>query len=227
MRAGIVADMEPRKFFKALMEARGYNPNSLSRATGARTKQPQIVRFITGEAIEPKRSTLEPAAKVLGVPVEAFFDRAAAEAEIARLAIEDPARWANEQHSLGGRTTDLAQLMSHPEKKIDPPQMKWESILSVPLPQRFVLVIRDDSMAVPGQRGMSPGDRATFHRSETARPGDDVLLADAEGNLYIRTYQERKPGHWLAVARNPAFQPLDSKVDGLRVIGVLKGVEWE
>jgi len=66
--------MEPRKLLQLLMDKRGLNPSSLARATKDRTKQPQIYRFLKGEAKEPKRSTLEPVAEVLGIPVEALFD---------------------------------------------------------------------------------------------------------------------------------------------------------
>lgn len=66
--------VDPRKLLLRLMSQAKLNPNSLSVRTRGRTKQPTIYRFITGEAKEPKRSTLLPVAEVLGVPVEAFFD---------------------------------------------------------------------------------------------------------------------------------------------------------
>lgn len=96
-----------------------------------------------------------------------------------------------------------------------------------PLPERFVLVVRDDSMTATTRRGLEPGDRAIFQPSPTALPGQDVLVADREDNLYIRTYDKRRPGHWVAVARNPAYQPLDSLTDGLRIVAILKGHEWD
>lgn len=80
IQPGIVHRMEPRELLQRLMDKRGYNPNSLARATKDRTKQPQIHRFLKGEAREPKRSTLLPVAEVLGVPVDAFFDPKYAEA---------------------------------------------------------------------------------------------------------------------------------------------------
>lgn len=165
-------------------------------------------------------------ARKLSLP-EDYFERSVTADVAAIINDRGPKAWPNQQHPNKGQETPLAQLMSHPEKRIDPPQLTWESILALPLPDRFVLIVRDDAMAVPGQRGMAAGTRATFQRADEAQPGDDVLLADSDGNLYIRTYQLRRPGHWLAMARNPAFQPLDSKVDGLKVIGILKGYEWD
>lgn len=66
--------VDPRKLLLRLMSQAKLNPNSLSVRTRGRTKQPTIYRYITGEAKEPKRSTLLPVAEVFGVPVEAFFD---------------------------------------------------------------------------------------------------------------------------------------------------------
>ena len=76
MRTGIVARVEPREFLKLLMKRKGFNTTSLAAATDDKSKQPQIYRFVHGETKEPKRSTLEPVARVLGVPVDAFFDKA-------------------------------------------------------------------------------------------------------------------------------------------------------
>lgn len=220
-------DMEPRKFFDALMRAKGYNPTSLSRATGGRTKQSQIVRYISGEALEPRRSTLAPAAKVLGVPVDAFFDRSEADLELSRISVTSPDTFAAMSHLLGVGKTRLTSVKVDVRPILPPPMIPWEELLSSPLPEKFAIVVRDDSMSVQGQRSLSVGDVATFVRADTAKAGDDVLVADAEGNVYIRSVQERTPGHWAALARNPAYQPLDSIADNLRVLGVLKGIEWQ
>lgn len=72
--------MDPRELLRRLLDASGLNPNSLAAATRGRTKQPQIHRFLTGVAKEPKRSTWEPVASYFHVPVDAFFDSQAADA---------------------------------------------------------------------------------------------------------------------------------------------------
>ncbi len=63
-----------------MMTEMGHNPSSLSRATNGRTKQPQIFRFLNGDAKEPKRSTWQPVAALYQIPVDAFFDPKAADA---------------------------------------------------------------------------------------------------------------------------------------------------
>ena len=71
----MIHPMDGRALLLDLMQAENLNPTQLARLTGGKTKQPQIYRFLSGEAKEPRRSTLEPIARVLGVPVEAFFDQ--------------------------------------------------------------------------------------------------------------------------------------------------------
>lgn len=65
--------MDPREFLRQLMELRGYNPTSLAAAVRNATKQPQIHRFLSGEASEPRRTTLQPIADHFKVDVEAFY----------------------------------------------------------------------------------------------------------------------------------------------------------
>jgi hypothetical protein len=71
--------MEPRELLRALMARDGDNPHSLSVKLKGRVKQPQLHKFISGTAREPRRSTLQPVAVHFGVPIEAFYDHAAAE----------------------------------------------------------------------------------------------------------------------------------------------------
>ncbi|NYT76625.1 helix-turn-helix transcriptional regulator [Alcaligenaceae bacterium] len=63
--------MKPKDLLELLMKRAGDNPNSL--ATKSRVPQPTIFRFLKGTAREPRLSTMEPIARVYGVPVEAFF----------------------------------------------------------------------------------------------------------------------------------------------------------
>ena len=98
--------------------------------------------------------------------------------------------------------------------------------MTEPLPQRFRLVVRDDAMQLDDPPSMRPGDFADFERADGAKPGEVVLLADGDGNVYIRRYLERRPGHWQAVARSPGYQPLDSVADGLKVLAVQVGGHW-
>lgn len=80
--------MEPRELLRQLMKAHGLNSNSLAAKTNGKTKQPQIHRFLSGEAKEPKRSTLEPIALYFKIPVDALFDKRIA-SEVARQKFTD------------------------------------------------------------------------------------------------------------------------------------------
>lgn len=89
------------------------------------------------------------------------------------------------------------------------------------LPDQFWVELQDDAMAPFFLRGF----KARFQRSATASPRDFVLVRDAEGHLYFRKMQEKRPGHWSAVALGDGYDPLDSVRDGLVVVGVLVGVD--
>jgi hypothetical protein len=80
--------MEPRELLRALMERDGDNPNSLSAKLKGRIKQPQIYKFVTGTAKEPRRATLQPLAEHYDVPIEAFYDAEQAEAAFRRLRLD-------------------------------------------------------------------------------------------------------------------------------------------
>lgn len=114
-----------------------------------------------------------------------------------------------------GVALDLSQSVS----MITPTIIDWGEAMETVL-QEFSLRIEDDAMA-PEVRA---GQVAMFIRGDDARANDFVLLVDNEDNVYLREYSPRRPGHWLAVARDPAYQPLDSKTDGLRVLAIYNGV---
>jgi hypothetical protein len=72
--------MEPRKLLQALMDRDEDNSHSLAVKLRGRPGQPQIHKFLSGVAKEPRRATLEPLAKHYGIPVEALYnDELAAE----------------------------------------------------------------------------------------------------------------------------------------------------
>lgn len=97
------------------------------------------------------------------------------------------------------------------------------------LPRAFTLVARDDAMAPL----LAKGHRARFSTARVAErtdlAGRQVLVADKDDNCYIRVYRSKGGNHWRAVATNEAagFDPLDSIADGLRVLAVMTGVDWE
>lgn len=105
------------------------------------------------------------------------------------------------------------------------PSITWEQIrMSVgkdDLPSVFRVQMTDNAMAPRA----GAGAWVQFSSTETARPGDGVLVCDAQGNPYFRQYRAGRPGCWEAHADNSAFAALDSERDGLRVLAVLMAVE--
>lgn len=139
--------------------------------------------------------------------------------------------WTPVHHSSGGpqagvAPTAHAQKLSHVQAAMIPRKLAWEGIVSAELPERFSLQVLDDAMALSDPPSMRPGDIAIFSPANAARPGQVVLVADANGNAYIRRFQQRTPTHWEAVARNGAYAPLDSARDGLRIVAIQIGGLW-
>lgn len=66
--------MKGRELLKLLLDKRGLTANALSKALKGATKQPQIQKFLSGTATEPRRSTLSPVAAFFDVPIDAFYD---------------------------------------------------------------------------------------------------------------------------------------------------------
>lgn len=121
-----------------------------------------------------------------------------------------------------GGAFSLAHVVSDLRQTMNPTTIAWESLVPDRLPDRFSLVVRDEAMAPQ----FKPGHTVEFNSTRQAKPGDVVLLVDADHNAYIRDYVERRPGLWTAAPRSRAYQPLESVADGLRVLAVLVGHTW-
>lgn len=65
----------------ALISSAGLTPTSV--AAQAKGSQPQLHRYLAGESLEPRRSTLAPFARFFKVPLDAFYNEALA-TEVAR-----------------------------------------------------------------------------------------------------------------------------------------------
>ena len=120
----------------------------------------------------------------------------------------------------------MAQDLSHPVNTIDTMTIAWESILSNPLPARFRVRVPDNAMALDDPPSMRTGDWADFVPTNSAQPNQVVLLRDKDGNVYIRRYMLRRPGHWTAVPRHSGYAPMDSLADGLEVLALQVGASW-
>lgn len=135
-----------------------------------------------------------------------------------------PPGWLDRQHSSAGRQSpEVAQILSQVQNTIRPITMQWELILITDeLPKEFTLPVRDDAMTPRLVRG------GLAHCSTAAKhgPRDLVLIADSDGELYIREYAELTPTHWRGVAAQPGYLPLDSREHGLRVLAKVVGGWW-
>ena len=79
----MISKMEPRELLQLLMDRDELNSSSLAVRINHATTQPQIHKFLSGKAKEPKRSTLAPIAMHFRIPLDALYDSATAE-EIAK-----------------------------------------------------------------------------------------------------------------------------------------------
>lgn len=117
-------------------------------------------------------------------------------------------------------STGEAQTVSYPARTFTPQDYEWEELMSAELAKEFQTVMPDASMAPEIPKGAT----VIFVTGIEAEPGDYVLTADNQGHVYLREYRQLRPGHWQAHALNPAFLPLDSLRDELRVLAVFDGV---
>ena len=102
--------------------------------------------------------------------------------------------------------------------------LDWSALVPTDdLPAVFRVAMPDDSMAPRVRRG----DVVRFSCDAQARPGDGVLVSDAQVQLFFRVYRQAKPGAWEAQPLNDAYTALQSDRDGLRVVAVLVGIDQQ
>lgn len=111
------------------------------------------------------------------------------------------------------------------QKAILPPQrdnelVAWRDLEMADLRGTFCVQAQDDSMAPVIKRGAT----LDFDGRLEPRTDDVVLLKDAGGVWYVRTYQQGPRKRWGARAENAAFLSMDSERDDLHVIAVLTAV---
>lgn len=118
-------------------------------------------------------------------------------------------------------STGVAQYVSQGSPTVVP-IFEWGDLMSLPLlPPVFKVAAPDDAL-LPTLRA---GQHVELTTGITPRPGDGILVADANGNWYLRLYRERRRGEWIAHATNEAFEPLESIRDGLVVLAVVTATE--
>lgn len=112
----------------------------------------------------------------------------------------------------------LGQLNNEPQD--DSERVAWGSMKKQALPDVFRVEVPDDAMA----DRVLKGHLVKFSTVVEPRAGDGVLVEDTMGTWYFRLYSPGAQGRFSAVAKNPAYQTLDSERDGLTVLAVLVGV---
>lgn len=101
-------------------------------------------------------------------------------------------------------------------------RLVWGDVMGGKLPDEFELEVQDDAMAPLFPRGCV----GRFSTSKAPKAGWPVLVVDGDGNAYFRDYVQGRGTQFIAQARAPGYQPLDSEADKLRVVAVLKGADW-
>lgn len=185
-------------------------------------KDNKAVRAQVADAIHASEQTLYQI--VNGIPLKSGKPRGVGRDLRGRLDREFPG-WRNEQPAVGGvkgpqETPSLAQQLSHPEPIMVPRTIDWESLMSEQLPPFFRAVLPDDAMGIDYPKGAV----VNFTTTELpARARDLVLVADSDGAVYFREFQQGRGDKWQAVALVSGYAPLDSESDGLRVLAISMG----
>jgi hypothetical protein len=118
----------------------------------------------------------------------------------------------------------IAHPVSPQSMSMDPQEgsqrVEWGTMKSEALPDVFRVEVPDDAMA----DRVLKGHLVKFDKTIAPRAGDGVLVEDAAGAWFFRQYSPGAQGRFAAVAKNSAYQTLDSERDGLTVLAVLVGV---
>lgn len=90
------------------------------------------------------------------------------------------------------------------------------------LPPVFALPIKDAALAPL----LTIGDIGMFSKDRPPIAGKPVLFKDSRGGAYVRDYVPKPGGGWIASAKNPAYESIDSTTEELEVIATMTGFEW-
>lgn len=131
------------------------------------------------------------------------------------------------------RDSVIANLSGNPGRKLldhdvsqsarnIPSLIEWGEKMTEDQPGEFQTRMPDDSMSPR----IKAGHILTLDTrlAQSPRPGDAVLVADADNVHRLRIYRERRPGHWEAYALHSDYPEMDSTRDGLRILAVLTAV---
>lgn len=117
--------------------------------------------------------------------------------------------------------TQVAQPLSLSSVTLSSPLLEWGDLIMTTLPRAFKVAAPDDSMSPR----LKAGQIAEFATGIEPRPGDGVLLRDAQGDCYIRRCRKLREG-WEAYSEDSdVFPALPIGPGGLEVLAVLVSVE--
>jgi transcriptional regulator with XRE-family HTH domain len=116
--------------------------------------------------------------------------------------------------------TRPAQPLSLSDARLSSPVIEWGVLTMKTLPKAFKVAAPDDSMSPR----LKQGQLAEFETGLEHRPGDGVLVRDADGECHIRRCRKARDG-WEAYAENSEVYPaLPIGPAGVEVLAVLVGV---
>lgn len=117
--------MKGRELLQLLLTKRGLTANSLSRALKGETTQPQIHKFLTGVALEPRRSTLTPVARFFDIPLDAFYDEFIADKVAHQLGLVDAMEISTEAlASMGSSVQEARPPIPFPAPPANAPSLR-------------------------------------------------------------------------------------------------------
>ena len=92
--------------------------------------------------------------------------------------------------------------------------------MQYPLEPEFQTTMPDASMAP----AIPKGARIIFVTGPQPEPEDFVLVADRDGQHYVREYKQGRGREWEAHAINSGVLPMHSSRDGLTVLAIFDGM---
>ncbi len=177
-------------------------------ATKAGLKQPDISKIELG--LIEKTTGIARLSRVLGVTAEWL--------ESGDGPLPDWSVYRDTMPLVGPTTPALAHPMILDVFTV-PPSFTWEEVEGMTqLPERFTILMPDDSLAGHIEKGSS----LIFERDLAPTPSKTVLLEDSDGHRFIRSYALVRGDHWQAQPKASGYVTLDSKEHGLKVLATLK-----
>lgn len=220
--------MDGSTFFDKLLAKRGMNPTSLARAINRPTAQSGFARFKSGQIQQPKRDTLELAAKRLGVDVLAFYDEKLAAQEWARINRDAAVDDSDVDDAIDIKSRVLLPLVGEVKggadgylEELQYPVGHGEGVVEYPTsdPNAYALRVRGDSMH-PRYRA---GEFVIVEPNIEPQPGDDVVVLCTNGRKMLKQLNWRRDGEVQLLSINNGYAPLTIPMSEVESIQLATG----